>query len=374
MVACQSPRDRVVVAGGIFREVFVEGQQSSSRIGGSGLTAAIAASRLGSEAVLVATVGGDDADEALALLQQAGVNTEWVSVVPGASGIFAFEDVADASAPRPLFRPAESVPVDPHDAPQAAVNLAFGMPQADPLSWLHDSKQATLIWDRQGWLSQARGSEGARHRPEHRRVFVANWSEFLDEFGPDLAGEMLAGAGVPGFETTIIKAGPWGVTVIDAGVRHAVPTVYVETNNVIGSGDTFAGALAAGLAGGKSPTNAALQAGAAAAVALEAGTGSLSADGPTAVAEALAGASRGYVDPAELAQVTVGFDQTNGPGGDLLVRLARGVVEHLGLQAVQDPDQAEIRLCLDDSMGDLRSRLIDAVRERMAVVDLPGER
>lgn len=198
----------VVVAGGIFREVFVEGERSYSRIGGSGFTAAIAASRLGSEAVLVATVGADESDEALALLQQAGVNTEWVSVVPGASGIFAFEDVTDASTPRPLFRPAESAPVDRHDAPQATVNLALGMPQADPLSWLRDSDRAMLIWDRQGWLSQSRGSEEARRRPEHRRVFVANWSEFLDEFGPVLAGEMLAGAGVPGFETTIIKAGP----------------------------------------------------------------------------------------------------------------------------------------------------------------------
>jgi ribokinase len=356
----------VVVAGGVFREVFIEQGQSSTRLGGSGLTAAIAASRLGAQTALVATVGADDADEAVAVLREAGVNTSWISVEPGASGIFVFEDVADTSAPRPLFRPAESAPVKPQGVPEAKVNLAFGMPQADPLSWLSEGDRPVLIWDRQGWLSRSRSSEDARHRPEHRRVFVANWGEFVDEFGPELAAEMLAGSGVPGFATTIIKAGPWGVTVVDSGARHGVPAFYVEPNNVIGSGDTFAGALAAGLAAGHAPDEAALEGGVAAAVALQSGTGPLAADSPQAIAGLLANARRSYVDPTTLGGIKVGLEPVRGPGSGLLGRVARQVVEHLGLTVV-DPHDAEIKLSFDDSIVSMRNELIDEVRQKVGV-------
>lgn len=360
----------VVVAGGVFREVFIQQGQSSSRLGGSGLTAAIAASRLGAQTALIATVGADDAEEAVAALRGAGVNTDWVSVEPGASGIFVFEDIDDASAPRPLFRPAESAPVQPPSAPEATVNLVFGMPQADPLSWLGESDRAMLIWDRQGWLSRSRGSEDARHRPENRRVFVANWGEFLGEFGAGLAAEMLAGAGVPGFGKTIIKAGPWGVTVVDSGTRRGVPAFYVESNNAISSGDTFAGVLAAGLAAGRTPDEAALQGGAAAAVALQRASGPLSADSLQAIDDLLANARRSYVDPTKLAAIKVGLEPVHGPGGKILVQVARQVVEHLGLTVV-DPEDAEIKLSLDDSVASIRHQLIDGVRQQIGVED-PG--
>lgn len=360
----------VVVAGGVFREVFIAQGQTSQRLGGSGLTAAIAASRLGAQTALVTTVGADDADEAVAALREAGVETDWISIEPGASGIFLFEDIVDASAPRPLFRPAESVPVEPQGIPEAAVKLAFGMPQADPLSWLGDSDQAMLIWDRQGWLSRSRSSEDARHRPEHRRVFVANWGEFLDEFGPGLAAEMLAGAGVPGFETTIVKAGPWGVTVVDSGAPRGIPAFYVESSNAISSGDTFAGALAASLAAGQGPDEAALQGAAAAAVALQSGTGPLSADSPQAIVNLLANAHRGYVDPTKLAGIKVGLEPVHGPGSELLGRVARQVVEHLGL-TVAGPERAEIKLSLNDSIVSFPRQLIDQVRQKIGVEE-PG--
>ena len=92
----------LVVIGGIFREwIPATGGPSVRRAGGSGYVAALTAAALGAKVALVSFVGEEDSGAALTTLNRAGVDTSAVQILPGASGIFAFEDIADRQARSP---------------------------------------------------------------------------------------------------------------------------------------------------------------------------------------------------------------------------------------------------------------------------------
>lgn len=239
----------VLVAGGVFREVLVaedlradEGLQRQVRMGGSGLYGAVAAARLGASVTLVAPVGRDDADLVETLCREAGVASALL-VTPGASGTFAMARAAGAQ-PRPQYRPADGRVGAGDDVRSlhAALVLAFGHPEWDPLRSpivANAVRDATLVWDPQGWLSRTPEAERVGGLPAHQRLVVAN-AEEVERWVARLPA---------GFEAAIVKDGPWGVHCYERDRRVvAIPAYDVEVRQTVGSGDVFAGCLAAGLA------------------------------------------------------------------------------------------------------------------------------
>jgi sugar/nucleoside kinase (ribokinase family)/nucleoside 2-deoxyribosyltransferase len=264
----------LVVIGGIFREQTPGADGvSDRRIGGSGYVAALTASALGAKVALVSFVGEDDSRAALAALQRADVDTSAVQVLPGASGIFAFEDIADRQAPRPSYRPSESFPdrEPASDLPKAAVVLAFGFPDFDCLEWIRDALEpgGTFLWDRQGWLSRNIEPLALEELPARQRIYLANLQEMLEATNRSSYKDGLSEPAA-GFDVTVIKCGRWGTIVVDGTTLVSlVPAFLAETRSVIGSGDTFAGAFAAQLVEGGDLPDAAYIGAAAASLVIE---------------------------------------------------------------------------------------------------------
>lgn len=256
----------VVVIGGIFREHLGE-SQPEKRIGGSGFVAALAARALGAEVEFVSFVGTDDRAACFGPLERAGVGTAAIQIRDGQSGIFSISDVGDRRAPRPGYRPAEDPPnkVAPHDIPRASVVLGFGFPEFDPQEWIANALEpgGTLLWDRQGWFSRDLDRSFLAELHASRAIFLANLEEMRAVAQSETYVEALA-APPDGFSEALIKCGRWGTVAIEAAGDTLVPAYVTPVRSTIGSGDCFAGAVAARIAGGASLADAA-HAGAAAA-------------------------------------------------------------------------------------------------------------
>lgn len=251
----------LVVVGGVFREILLQDGGREIAIGGSGATAAIVAGRSGISCALVSYVGEDDADAVIPLLEAAGVAVGSVLVLPGASGTFMYSADSKCSAPWPMYRPAERTPSTPPPIPGASVYLAFGIPDLDPIQegWLNAlTEDRTLIWDRQGWLSRARDSSSASHLRARRKVYLANLEETLEEFDLEEECRCLQLMPPEGFSEAVIKMGPRGVFVSQRDIPGTIVEGFpVASSITVGSGDVFAGAFGASLAGGESIEDAA---------------------------------------------------------------------------------------------------------------------
>lgn len=259
----------VVVVGGVFREVIDGDTAPRPRFGGSALIAAILASRFGASTSIASYMGEEDADAIGAMLSAAHVDISSLLVVPGASGTFVFPTRTDP--PWPLYRPAEAVPKTSFKVPDAKLYLVFGIPDIDPvaLGWLSTiPRDAHLVWDRQGWLSRARNASGAAGLPPLSKTYVANLDEAIAEFTVSNEDELMARMPPDGFQSAVVKAGRAGCTVIQDEEGHRaikrVAAFVVESPNTIGSGDAFAGALAACMSRGIATSDAAQVANAAA--------------------------------------------------------------------------------------------------------------
>jgi ribokinase len=272
----------VLVVGGIFREVIEPETRRLVRYGGSGLTAAVAASRLGAQVTIAGAVGAEDVEAVEATLVGAGVQPALV-LTKGASGTFVFPESSDPRRPWPLYRPAEASPGVRPALADAAVVACFGIPDLDPLAegWLEGITAHVLLWDRQGWLSRARDNSGALAVVAERRVYLANSREAIDDAEAVSLEDALALQPPAGFIASLIKDGNRGVTVVERSdgeprVQHA-PPLPVDAISTIGSGDVFAGSVAASLAAGADLATAARRGCVAAAVAIERGDNLLQA-------------------------------------------------------------------------------------------------
>lgn len=244
----------VVVIGGVFREIGADPRAPRLDVAGSGLTASVIAARLGAHTALVASVGDEDAEVANEVLRTARVDNRWLKTTPGASGTFLFPRVADGAHPWPLFRPAESPPCTDldHGLPRAHTYLLFGMPELDPVAegWMSEVPlDSTIIWDRQGWLSRARDWRVALQVRSERRIYVANQDEAMADFNVDTPDELADQLPPDGFNISVVKRGSDGCffrrrrgETVDGATLMGFP---VDTESTIGSGDVFAGALAA---------------------------------------------------------------------------------------------------------------------------------
>jgi ribokinase len=243
----------VLVVGGIFREILNGDIHPTARMGGSGLTASIIAARLGAQVALTSYVGSEDANTVTAMLEAAGVDHSSLITLPGASGTFVFPaDEEGRTRPWPMYRPAESLPSNVPNIRESRVVLVFGIPDFDPIAsgWLDSlSSDSILIWDQQGWISRARDSNGAAALPPRSKTYLANLHEARDEFPAASPEETLNRLPPAGFNVAIIKRGAHGCSVVrtDDTERIDIPGFSVPVRSTIGSGDAFAGALAASL-------------------------------------------------------------------------------------------------------------------------------
>jgi ribokinase len=241
----------VLVVGGVFREILDFDSAPRRRIGGSGLTAAAAAHCVGASVALAGAVGSEDVDDVRGVIEAGGIS-DCLSVTAGRSGIFAYPTSNCAARPWPLYRPAEGPVTSPPELPNAKVLVLFGVPDLDPVAegWVDlVSRDALVLWDRQGWLSRARDDAHILGLQAGARIYVANVAEAAEDAGAD-EGWALDHQPPPGYAAALIKRGSEGVIVYDATDRSEVPAFDVEATNAIGSGDAFAGAVAAVLASG----------------------------------------------------------------------------------------------------------------------------
>ena len=274
----------VLVIGGIFREVLNADTEPRHRYGGSGLTSSIAAARFGARVALASYVGTDDERTVRAELEIAGVDDQAVLSVAGACGTFVYPTHQHRSQLGPMYRPAEAVPVEAPEIPVSNIVVAFGIPDFDPLTegWLNGlEREATVIWDRQGWLSRARDAREILRRNVPRRIYLANEGEAIEDAIVSSFDETLAAQPPSGFDVAVIKRGKAGVVVIEQVLAKvsftSVPAFPVNTISTVGSGDVFAGVFSARLALGDSAVTAAKWGCAAAAVSLKVDQNLLSA-------------------------------------------------------------------------------------------------
>ena len=282
----------VTVVGGLFREIHETNERRELRYAGSGLTSAIAAARMGARVELVGFVGAEDEDAFRTILGAAGVSSDSLLVLPGASGTFVFPALEDETRPWPLYRPAESTPREIIKVAGGSVTLVFGQPDFDVVAegWLSDLQaESTLLWDRQGWLSRARDAEQVIQLPPKRKILLANEDEALGERSKSSVAELLRSEPPVGFACSVIKHGRRGVSIcIESRTPLSVAAYPTSTRSSIGSGDMFAGILAARLASDDSIPDAARWACAGAAVGLESGTGQVPPDGALQIRKLLA--------------------------------------------------------------------------------------
>ena len=280
----------VLVVGGVFREVLDGDTAPRLRYGGSGLTAAVAAARFGARVALASYVGSEDEKTVRAELELAGVDDRALVTLAGACGTFVFPTHEDRRRPWPMYRPAERLPSQVPDVAGAGVVVVFGVPDFDPVEagWLGvGDSRATIIWDRQGWLSRARDSKAIVRLRALRRIYLANEFEAVEDAGADSFAEALTVQPPRGFDVAVVKRGDAGVIVLDRNANGTtpihVPAFRVSVRSTVGSGDVFAGVLAARLAHGEPAASASGWACAAAAVALRTGRNLLT---PNAYAQA----------------------------------------------------------------------------------------
>lgn len=141
------------------------------------------------------------------------------------------------------------------------------------MGWLGSGNDdATIVWDRQGWLSRARDSKAIVGLHARTRVYLANESEAIEDAGTGSFVDALGVQPPMGFDTAFLKRGEAGVVVVERDgedtTQTHVPAFPIRATSTVGSGDVFAGVLAAQLAQGEPPSSAARWACAAAAVAL----------------------------------------------------------------------------------------------------------
>ncbi len=262
----------LLVIGGIFREVFSSASnQPRLHLAGSGLYAAIAAARLGAKVTLLAPIGTEDCEAAVVLTDEARIEAHFIST-PGASGQFAYEHNNGLDLFRG-YRPAEAE-LSEDEVPELATDfdqvLLFGHPQWDPCSSPRVAALTTgarLLFDRQGWLSRTRSSAAAAELPAVERVALANFGERIDELG--LGPAMNLETPPPsGFRAAIVKDGRWGSHLLEIASHHELAAFATEVVGDLGSGDVFAGVLAASLDRGEDLNSAIRSAAAAAAVAI----------------------------------------------------------------------------------------------------------
>ena len=196
-----------------------------------GAEARMSVSARGVDTRLVRTVHGTPTGSALIVVDGNAENT--IVVSPGANAELSPADVADDVVAQAglvclaLESPAATVQ---HTAQLAARNGSMVVLNLSPYqpvpSGLLESTSLLIVNEHE--LASLIGASGADH----------DWSAIRGQLR-----EL-------GISTSVVTLGPMGCMILDSGYTEAVPGLSIDAVDTTGSGDAFAGALAAGLAGG----------------------------------------------------------------------------------------------------------------------------
>jgi ribokinase len=339
----------VVVVGGVYRE-HLRRPSPLTRLGGSGLYAAAAAASMGAATALVASVGDEDADELNAILREIGVDGSAIEITAGKSASFVIEEEGEVNAPTVRFEHGSVAPRLPNDPPSARIVLVIGMPDLDPFDaglvarWV--GAGSTLIWDRQGWLSKTLDAASAAGVPALSRIYLANIDEAAQEAGGAPVDRVMQNHPLPGFEWALLKNGRWGTTLLGPRGSTAIPAFRVPAISTIGSGDVFAGAVAAGLAAGIDIQVASTTAAAAAAVAISDGRPLLAPSALPVIESTASTGNRRYIDPVQLSMVAIVVDAEADRTVEAAAAELRARIGNLGLAIADTATQPTLRIAL----------------------------
>ncbi len=360
----------LLVCGGMF----VEELSGRRRIGGSGLTAALTAARLGADVSLASWIGREEADEAFALLDDAGVDRVGIQILDGLTTTYRIADPADLAAPTPrLIQGAVPDRRTRPALPAARLVLCFGTPGFDAIErgWLDRAvKNAMLVFDRQGAQSKVSGVAMAATLSARSRVMLANVHEVLTETRSRNLAAAMRHLPPERFDAAIIKAGPWGATVVRPGESETPVGAYAVTvGNSIGSGDVFGGALCARLLAGNELSVAATI-GAAAAAAWVTGT----YDQPPAdFSEVITAVQRSqkpvWVDRRRLEATRYELRVKPSVDGQSAARIGRGL-RYLGMEtslSAREREVVEVAATGNDPVTSAIGAAIAAMRESVGV-------
>ena len=254
-----------LVIGHVTRDLLAD---STYRLGGTALYAAVTAARLGCR-VAVYTAGGPELD--LAPLHQAVPDVHVVCRPAPGSTTFA-NRYTDGRRQQLLFdRAAPLIPDDLPPAWRAAPVVLLGpVAQEVPPAWAERFPHAVLGACLQGWL---RGWDGAGRVHFASREETLHWlpcfkAAFLSI--EDLGERQdLAAAYAANCPLVLLTAGPQGATLYQQGQPEPVAPFPAHEVDPTGAGDVFAAAFLVRYAEGAAPAAAARFAAAAAALSVE---------------------------------------------------------------------------------------------------------
>jgi ribokinase len=218
--------------------------------GGKGANQAVAAARLGSDVVFVGRSGADEAGRDLVgEFEREGVDVAHLTVDPVAPSGLAIITIDDAAENTIVVSPGANGNVSLSDVEGASAAL---MAATVTLLQLEIPMDAVL--------AAAGASEGivilnaapATHLPaallNSIDVLVVNRGELATLTG---SGDPLSARSLP-VPVTVVTLGGEGAHIIRADTRESVAAIDVTPVDTTGAGDTFCGALAAGLDDGLS--------------------------------------------------------------------------------------------------------------------------
>jgi ribokinase len=243
--------------------------------GGKGANQAVAAARAGARTAMVGAVGSDaTADTALEHLRGAGVDLSAVRTVPGPTGLAVVTLAADgentivvvpganATVTPDVVREAEAVI---REAAVCVVQAEIPLPSVEEVVRLAHEAGVRVVLNvapaaRLPWAT-LRAADPLVVNQHEASILLGDVSAESGAASPVAAAEAAAhelhAAGVP---SVVVTVGGAGSVVVDRSGTHVIPARPVTAVDTTGAGDAFVGALAAGLAAGRTLSEAAARA------------------------------------------------------------------------------------------------------------------
>ena len=243
--------------------------------GGKGANQAVAAARAGARTAMVGAVGSDaNSETALEHLRGADVDLSAVRTVPGPTGLAVVTLAADGENTIVVV-PGANATVTPDVVREAAavireaavciVQAEIPLPSVEEAVRLAHEAGVRVVLN----VAPAARLPWATLRSADPLVVNQHEAAILLHDGParpgttspvtaaEAAAHELHAAGVP---SVVVTVGGAGTVVVDSSGTHLIPARPVTAVDTTGAGDAFVGALAAGLAAGRTLPEAAARA------------------------------------------------------------------------------------------------------------------
>lgn len=219
--------------------------------GGVTATAMAAVGRLGGRASYIGKVGGDDFGKyILSGLEDEGVDTSRVVIVPGASSQFSFIVVDQATGKRTIFWTSSGLVLEPHEIRREDI-LAGKVLQLDDH---HPAAIQAADWANEAGIPAVMDAgtvrDGSAELVERTDFLIASAlfaKQFTGEDNPEKAARVMFGGRRKFSAVTLNEKGCVWVT--DEGTFHQ-PAFEVDVVDTTGAGDVFHGAFSFGLSKG----------------------------------------------------------------------------------------------------------------------------